>query len=162
MSESKFYSFKKKSITGEVIDFKSFEGKVVLVVNVASKCGFTPQYKGLSEIYNKYKDQGFVVLGFPCNQFGGQEPGSEVEIQQGCMIDFSVDFPMFSKIEVNGSNEDELYSYLKSQKSNMLMKKIKWNFEKFIINKKGEVVDRFSSMKSPEGLEDLIKDLLKE
>lgn len=156
-----FYDFKKKGITGEMIDFSDYKGKVVLVVNTASKCGFTPQYEGLEKLHKKYKDQGLEILGFPCNQFGGQEPGSEVEIQQGCMINYGVSFQMFSKIEVNGPNEDSLYAYLKDQKSNLMMKKIKWNFEKFLVNKNGEVVDRYSSMKKPEALESVIEKHLK-
>lgn len=157
-----FYDFKKKGITGETIDFSDYKGKVVLVVNTASKCGFTPQYEGLENLYKKYKDDGLVILGFPCNQFGGQEPGSEVDIQQGCMINYGVSFQMFSKVDVNGDKEDSLYSYLKDQKSNLFMKKVKWNFEKFLVNKKGEVVDRFSSMKKPESLDEVVKKLLAE
>lgn len=157
-----FYDFKKKDITGELIDFADYKGKVVIVVNTASKCGFTPQYEGLEELYKKYKGQGLLILGFPCNQFGGQEPGSEVDIQQGCMLNYGVSFKMFSKIDVNGDNEDSLYAYLKNQKSNLFMKRVKWNFEKFIINKKGKVVDRFASTKTPQALDGLISKLLAE
>ena len=154
------YDFKMKGITGEEISFSDYREKVVLIVNTASKCGFTPQFKGLEELYLKYKDQSLVILGFPCNQFGGQEPGSEVDIQQGCMLNYGVSFPMFAKIDVNGKNEDTFYSFLKSEQSNLFMKRIKWNFEKFLINKQGKVVDRFSSLKTPESLESVIQKLL--
>ncbi|MDB2363921.1 glutathione peroxidase [Flavobacteriales bacterium] len=157
-----FYDFKMKGITGEEISFSDYKEKVVLIVNTASECGFTPQFKGLEELYLKYKGQGLVILGFPCNQFGGQEPGTEVEIQQGCMLNYGVSFPMFSKIDVNGKNEDAFYTFLKSEKSNLLLKRIKWNFEKFLINKKGEVVARYASIKTPESLESIVQKLLAE
>lgn len=157
-----FYDFKMKGITGEEISFPDYKEKVVLIVNTASECGFTPQFKGLEELYLKYKGQGLVILGFPCNQFGGQEPGTEVEIQQGCMLNYGVSFPMFSKIDVNGKNEDAFYTFLKSEKSNLLLKRIKWNFEKFLINKKGEVVARYASIKTPESLESIVQKLLAE
>ena len=157
-----FYDFKRKGITGEEISFSDYKEKVVLIVNTASECGFTPQFKGLEELYLKYKGQGLVILGFPCNQFGGQEPGTEVEIQQGCMLNYGVSFPMFSKIDVNGKNEDAFYTFLKSEKCNLLLKRIKWNFEKFLINKKGEVVARYASIKTPESLESIVQKLLAE
>jgi glutathione peroxidase len=157
---STIHDFQATSINGQEINLSEYKGKVVLIVNTASKCGFTPQYEGLEKLHQKYYDKGLVILGFPCNQFGGQEPGTEKDIQEGCMINYGVSFQMFSKIDVNGENEHPLYSHLKSQKSNMLIKKIKWNFEKFLVNKKGEVVDRFSSIKTPEGLEEDIEKLL--
>ena len=118
------YDFKMKGITGEEISFSDYREKVVLIVNTASKCGFTPQFKGLEELYLKYKDQGLVILGFPCNQFGGQEPGSEVDIQQGCMLNYGVSFPMFAKIDVNGKNEDTFYKKLNYLNKNSDLERI--------------------------------------
>jgi glutathione peroxidase len=135
-----------KNIEGKEVKLADYEGKVILVVNVASQCGLTPQYKGLEAAYEKYKDQGFVILGFPCNQFGAQEPGSEAEIQKFCSSKYNVTFPMFSKIEVNGKGTSPLYQSLKAK----FPGDIKWNFEKFLINKKGEVVNRFGPRVTPE------------
>jgi glutathione peroxidase len=145
---------KMKSIDGKDVDLAQYQGKVVLIVNVASRCGYTPQYKGLEELYEKYKDQGFVILGFPCNQFGKQEPGTEAEIAQFCSANYGVTFPMFAKVEVNGPGACQLYKTLKSSASPK--GDIKWNFEKFLINKNGEVVGRYLSKVKPEG-EDLRK-----
>lgn len=153
-----FYDYTVKDIDGNLVSMRDFEGKVVLVVNTASKCGFTKQYKGLEELYRKYKDKGFVIIGFPCNQFGGQEPGSESEIKNFCESTFEVSFPMMAKIDVNGENADPLYKFLKSEQGGILGDKIKWNFTKFLIDKKGNVVDRFSSAKTPEAIEsDVLK-----
>jgi len=138
-----------KNIDGKEVNLADYQGKVILVVNVASKCGYTPQYKGMEAIYEKYKDKGFVVLGFPCNQFGGQEPGSEEDIQKFCSSKYNVTFPMFSKIDVNGNGTSAFYKTLKAKSPG----DIKWNFEKFLINKKGEVVSRYSSKIKPEGPE---------
>lgn len=138
-----------KNIEGKDVNLADYQGKVVLVVNVASKCGLTPQYKGLEAVYEKYKDKGFVVLGFPCNQFGGQEPGSEADIQQFCTDKYNVSFPMFSKIDVNGNNTSKLYQSLKAK----FPGDIKWNFEKFLINKKGEVVSRHDPKQKPDSAE---------
>ena len=138
-----------KNIEGKDVNLADYQGKVVLVVNVASKCGLTPQYKGLEAVYEKYKDKGFVVLGFPCNQFGGQEPGSEADIQQFCSTKYNVTFPMFAKIEVNGKGTSQLYQALKAK----FPGDIKWNFEKFLINKKGEVVKRFAPTVKPDAKE---------
>lgn len=155
------YDFTVKSITGEDVPLSIYKGKVLLIVNTASKCGFTPQYKGLQELYDKYKDQGLVVLGFPCNQFGGQEPGSEQEIASFCERNYGVTFPMFAKIDVNGDNAHPLYQYLKSAAPGILgSKAIKWNFTKFLVDKNGNVVERHDSMTTPEKLEDEIKPLL--
>lgn len=155
------YDFTVKSITGEDVPLSIYKGKVLLIVNTASKCGFTPQYKGLQELYDKYKDQGLVVLGFPCNQFGGQEPGSEQEIASFCERNYGVTFPMFAKIDVNGDNAHPLYQYLKSAAPGILgSKAIKWNFTKFLVDKNGNVVERYDSMTTPEKLEDEIKPLL--
>lgn len=138
-----------KNIEGKEVNLSDYHGKVVLVVNVASKCGLTPQYKGLEAAYEKYKDQGFVILGFPCNQFGKQEPGTEAEIQQFCSDKYNVTFPMFSKIDVNGKETSTLYKSLKAK----FPGDIKWNFEKFLVNKKGEVVSRFEPKTTPESKE---------
>ncbi len=147
---SNISDFTVKDINKKEIKMSDYKGKVLLIVNVASKCGFTKQYDGLQEIYEKYKDQGFEVLGFPCNDFGGQEPGSNKEIAEFCSLNFNVTFPMFDKVKVLGDEKDPLFEALTNNsvtgKSN-----IKWNFEKFIIDKEGNIVDRFRSMTKPEG-----------
>lgn len=148
------YDFKVKTIMGEETTLESYKGKVMLIVNVASKCGFTKQYTGLQELYEKYKDKGFVVLGFPCNQFMSQEPGTEKEIQNFCQVNFGVTFPLFAKIDVNGDNTHPLYVYLKSQASGFLgSESIKWNFTKFLVDKEGNVIERFGSSTEPKELE---------
>nr|BAA83594.1 glutathione peroxidase [Chlamydomonas sp. W80] len=146
---SPFYALAATDIAGKEFPFAQLQGKVVLVVNVASQCGFTPQYKGLQELYDKYKDEGLVIIGFPCDQFGHQEPGQESEIASFCQKNFGVTFPMMAKIEVNGDNTHPVYQFLKSEKKQLFMERIKWNFEKFLINKQGEVVERFSSAGDP-------------
>ncbi|KAF9583948.1 Glutathione peroxidase 2 [Lunasporangiospora selenospora] len=149
-----FFALKAQDKKHEEISMSTFENKVILVVNVASKCGFTKQYAGLEDLYKKYKDQGFVIIGFPCNQFGGQEPGNEEEINSFCQINFGVTFPLMAKIDVNGEKEDPVYTFLKSQKSGLLgMTRIKWNFEKFLIAKNGSVFQRYSSISTPESIE---------
>lgn len=145
-----FYSFTVKKSDGTNQPLSEYKGKVVLVVNVASKCGYTPQYTGLETLYKKYREKGLVILGFPCNQFGGQEPGTNQEIQKFCQLKYGVDFPVMGKIEVNGSNADPLYSWLKSKA--VEKGDIKWNFTKFLVNRKGEVVGRFGSGTTPEEL----------
>ena len=156
------YDFKVKTIQGEETTLEQYKGKVMLIVNVASKCGYTPQYDGLETLYKKYKDNGLMVLGFPCNQFGSQEPGSEKEIQNFCRVNFGVTFPMFSKINVNGEETHPLYRYLKSEQSGILgTEAIKWNFTKFLVDKEGNVVERFGSSTKPSELEDKIEALLK-
>ncbi len=145
----KIGDFKVKDIDGKEVDLSIYEGKVVLIVNVASKCGYTKQYNGLEAIYNKYKDQGLVILGFPCNDFGGQEPGTNDEIKEFCSTKFSVTFPMMDKVSVLGDNKTPLFAYL-TDNSVTGTKDIKWNFEKFLINKKGEIVERFVSKDEPE------------
>ncbi|KAG7191346.1 glutathione peroxidase gpx1 [Scheffersomyces spartinae] len=158
-----FYELSPLDKKGEAYSFEQLKGKVVIIVNVASKCGFTPQYSALEDLYKKYGEQGLVILGFPCNQFLKQEPGSDEEIQQFCQLNYGVTFPIMKKIDVNGSDEDEVYKFLKSKKSGLLgLARIKWNFEKFIINKKGDVVDRYASTKKPEDLAPEIEKLLKE
>ena len=154
------YDFNVKDIDGNEVNMSIFKGKVMLIVNTASGCGFTPQLEGLENLYKKYKDRDFVVLGFPCNQFKGQEPGTNEEIKTFCSLNFNVTFPMFSKIDVNGKNEDPLYSFLKSKKSGVLGNKIKWNFTKFLVDKDGSVVDRFAPITKPEDFENKIVKLL--
>jgi glutathione peroxidase len=146
------HSVSVKTITGEEIKLSDYEGKTLLIVNVASACGLTKQYTGLEELYHKYKEKGLVVLGFPCNQFGAQEPGSEEEIQTFCSTKYSVTFPLFSKIEVNGENKSPLYEILNGATASY-PGDITWNFEKFLINTKGDVVSRFSPKTTPEDTE---------
>lgn len=156
---SDFYSYSAKSIDGGDQSLEAYRGKVVLVVNVASKCGFTPQYKGLEAIYKQYKDQGLVILGFPCDQFGHQEPGDENEIKNFCSLNYDVSFPMFAKIEVNGAGTHPLYQWLKSSAPGLLgTEGIKWNFTKFLIGKDGKVLKRYGSIDKPE---DIAKDIEK-
>ena len=156
------YDIKVKTINGEETTLEQYKGNVMLIVNVASKCGYTPQYDGLEKKKKKYKDEGLVVLGFPCNQFGSQEPGSEAEIQNFCRVNFGVTFPMFSKINVNGEETHPLYQYLKSEQPGILgTEAIKWNFTKFLVDKEGNVVKRFGSSTKPKELEEKIEALLK-
>lgn len=145
-----------KDQKGNDVSLKEYEGKVLLIVNTATGCGFTPQYEGLEALYKKYKEQGFEVLDFPCNQFLGQAPGTDEEINSFCTLRYNTTFPRFKKIKVNGKEEDGLYTYLKSQKKGS----IKWNFTKFLINKNGEVINRYGPMVKPEGIEqDIVKAL---
>jgi glutathione peroxidase len=156
------YEFSAKTIQGKEQSLAEYKGKVVLIVNTASKCGFTPQYAGLEALYEKYKDQGFVILGFPCNQFGAQEPGSETEIEQFCQVNYGVKFPMFGKIDVNGSNAHPLYKFLTSEKPGILgTEAIKWNFTKFLVDKNGNPVKRYAPNIKPEDIADDIEKLLK-
>ena len=152
------YDFKVKKNDGEEVSLKDFEGKVLLIVNTATGCGFTPQYKGLQELYDKYNKKGFEILDFPCNQFGHQAPGSDDEIHEFCTMNYATTFPRFAKIEVNGTNEAPLYKYLKEQKKGVFGKNIKWNFTKFLVDRNGGVVERFAPTTTPEAIE---KDLLK-
>ena len=145
-----FHDFSATSIDGAETDLAQYKGKTVLVVNVASKCGFTPQYEGLENLYEQYEDQGLVVLGFPCDQFGHQEPGSEDEIQEFCQLTYGVKFPMFAKVDVNGSDAHPLYQWLRTQKGGVLGDRIKWNFTKFLIDGDGNVVKRYASTTKPE------------
>ncbi|KAG9320000.1 hypothetical protein KVV02_001539 [Mortierella alpina] len=156
-----FFDLKAKDKRHQEVSMSDFENKVILVVNVASLCGFTPQYKELEQLYKDYKDQGLVVIGFPCNQFGGQEPGSEQEIESFCQVNFGVTFPLMAKIDVNGAHEDSVYRFLKSQKAGFLgLTRIKWNFEKFLIDRKGMVVERYPSTTTPKAIAEDIKKLL--
>jgi glutathione peroxidase len=153
MKNSEFYQLSAKSLEGKEVKMGSYEGKTVLVVNTASKCGLTPQYEGLQNMYEKYKDKGLVILGFPCNQFGNQEPGDEKSIVEGCLVNYGVSFPMFSKIDVNGENAHPIFKYLKSKLRGTLGKTIKWNFTKFLIDAAGNPVKRFSPTTKPEKIE---------
>ncbi|MBK8882348.1 MAG: glutathione peroxidase [Bacteroidales bacterium] len=159
--EETFYSFSAKSLQGKEISMETYRGKVILVVNTASKCGFTPQYEGLEDLNRKYSDKGLVILGFPCNQFGNQEPGSEKEIAEGCLVNYGVSFQMFSKVDVNGSEAHPLFTFLKNKQSGLLGKKIKWNFTKFLIDQKGRPVKRFAPVVEPVKLVGDIEKLLK-
>ena len=148
------YEIDATSIDGRPVSMAEFRGKTLLIVNVASQCGYTPQYAGLEQLYRKYKDRGLVVLGFPCNQFGGQEPGTEAEIQSFCSRTYDVTFPMFSKVEVNGAHAHPLYRLLKSERSGVLgTEAIKWNFTKFLVSRDGTVVRRYGSSDTPERIE---------
>lgn len=148
------YDFEVKTISGEVISMDTFKNKVLLIVNVASKCGFTEQYAGLESLYKKYKDKGLVILGFPCNQFMNQEPLNEDEIKSFCSLTYGVTFPMFAKIDVNGEHTHSLYQYLKeSQKGLLGSEAIKWNFTKFLVDKNGNVINRYAPATKPEALE---------
>ncbi|KAF8896297.1 glutathione peroxidase [Infundibulicybe gibba] len=151
---SGFYSLKAELPSGKTYDFAELEGKTVLVVNVASGCGFTPQYTGLQKLYEKYKEQGLVVLGFPCNQFGGQEPKNDTEIAEFCTVNHGVTFPLMKKSDVNGDNTNEVFKWLKNEKSGLLgLTRIKWNFEKFLVDKKGNVANRWASTTTPEAID---------
>jgi glutathione peroxidase len=155
------YDIGVRTLDGQTQPLAAYRGKTLLVVNVASHCGFTPQYTGLEALYRKYKDQGFVVLGFPCNQFGHQEPGTEAEIQQFCATTYDVTFPMFGKIDVNGPATHPLYERLKSEQPGLLgTEGIKWNFTKFLVNGRGEVVARYAPSDTPEKIEQAVADVL--
>ena len=155
------YDFTVTDNHGKDFDFSLLKGKVLLIVNTASKCGFTPQYKGLEELYKKHKETGLVVIGFPCDQFAHQEPGDDAEIASFCQLNYGVTFPLMKKIEVNGDGAAPIYQFLKSKTSGLLGDRIKWNFTKFLISRDGETILRFSSMKKPESLEKPINEMLK-
>jgi len=155
------YDFAAETIDGQPAPLSDYRGKVLLIVNTASKCGFTRQYAGLEELYRRYRDRGLVVLGFPCNQFGAQEPGDEAEIKSFCSLTYDVDFPMMRKIDVNGPTTHPLYVFLKGQKKGVLgTEGIKWNFTKFLVDRSGKVVDRFAPTVEPKALEGAIEALL--
>ncbi|NEU94660.1 glutathione peroxidase [Bradyrhizobium uaiense] len=154
------YDFTAKSLAGEDMPLRQFEGQVLLIVNTASACGFTPQYKGLQELHAGLSPRGFAVLGFPCNQFGAQEPGDAKQIATFCETNYAVTFPMFAKIDVNGSAAHPLYEYLKREKSGLLGPSIKWNFTKFLVDRSGKVVARHAPTARPEGLKKDIEALL--
>jgi glutathione peroxidase len=146
------YDFSVPNSAGEEISLQDYQGKVMLIVNTASKCGFTSQYSGLQEIYDQFKDQGLVVIALPCNQFGGQEPGSNAEVQEFCQLNYGLSFPVMGKIEVNGDDQHPLYSFLKSQAGGLLTDNIKWNFTKFLVDREGNVVKRYGSIRKPHAI----------
>ena len=160
MKES-FYDFKANDINGKEVSMSSYEGKVVLIVNVASGCGFTPQYEGLQKLYDEHKEEGLEILAFPCNQFGEQEKGDGEEIKNFCEKNYSITFPIFEKVEVNGNDAHPIFKFIKEQKKGFMgTESIKWNFSKFLLNKNGEVIKRYGSLDVPENLENDIKELL--
>lgn len=154
------YDIQVKDAKGNQVSMKEYEGKVLLIVNTATGCGFTPQYDGLQDLYEKYQEKGFEILDFPCNQFGNQAPGTEEEIGSFCQSRYGITFPMFSKIDVNGANEDALFTHLKSQQSGLLGSKIKWNFTKFLVDRNGNVIERFAPTTEPLKIENSIKKIL--
>jgi glutathione peroxidase len=155
------YDFGAESLDGKPVRLADYQGQVLLIVNTASKCGFTPQYEGLEALYRKHKDKGFAILGFPCNQFGAQEPGDAAEIANFCSLTYDVSFPMFGKIEVNGPKTDPLYAFLKHDKKGLLGSEgIKWNFTKFLIGRDGKPVERFAPSVTPKALESAVEALL--
>lgn len=154
------YDFKVKKTNNEEKSLKAYEGKPLLIANTASKCGLTPQFKGLQQLYDTYKNQGLEILGFPCDQFNNQEYDNIEETTQFCQLNYGVSFPIFAKIDVNGENEDPLFTYLKAQKGGLLSSKIKWNFTKFLVDKDGQVVNRYAPTTSPSKIESDIKKLL--
>lgn len=155
------YDFSAKTLQGKNVSLADFRGQAMLIVNTASKCGFTPQYAGLEALYEKLSGKGLTILGFPCNQFGQQEPGGPEEIGAFCQMNYGVSFPMFDKIDVNGPNAHPLYEYLKSEQPGILgTRNIKWNFTKFLVDKSGKVVDRFAPMTKPEAIEKSIEKVL--
>lgn len=154
------YDFSVSDQADQPVSLQDYKGKVVLIVNTATGCGLTPQYQGLQELYDKYKDQGFDILDFPCNQFMGQAPGSAEEINTFCTLNYQTTFPRFAKIKVNGKEAEPLFDWLKQEKSGPLGARIEWNFAKFLINREGQVVERFSSKTEPLKMEETIKELL--
>jgi len=155
------YDYSAKTLEGKTVSLSDFRGNAILIVNTASKCGFTPQYAGLESLHEKLSGKGLTILGFPCNQFGQQEPGSEEEIGAFCRMNYGVSFPMFAKIDVNGPNAHPLYDYLKREQPGILgSKNIKWNFTKFLVDRNGKVVDRFAPMTKPEEIEKSIATVL--
>lgn len=154
------YDFKVETVKGKEKELAEFQAKVVLIVNTASKCGFTPQFDGLEKLYQKYKEEGLEILGFPCNQFMNQEPGSSEEAEEFCRLNFGVSFPMFAKINVRGKDAHPLYKYLTKEAPGIVSDQIKWNFTKFLIDQDGNVVKRYAPKTEPEKIEDDIKTLL--
>lgn len=156
-----FYDFSAKGMNGKEVNMNNYKGKVVLIVNTASKCGLTPQFKGLEELYQEYKDSGLEILGLPCNQFANQDSGSNDEINEFCQLNYGVTFKMFEKIDVNGENAHPLYKYLKNESKGVFSKEIKWNFTKFLIDTNGNVIKRYAPTTSPLKLKSDIEKLLK-
>ncbi len=158
--ETPFYQFSAKTLQGKEVSMADFKGKTVLVVNTASKCGLTPQFEGLEQLYQKYKTKNLVILGFPCNQFANQEPGDEASISDGCVLNYGVTFPMFGKIEVNGPNAHPMYQYLKKALPGWFGNNIKWNFTKFLISADGKPLKRFSPTTKPEKIDAFLSKVL--
>ncbi len=154
------YDINVKDKKGDDVSISKYKGKVLLIINSATKCGFTKQYDELEALYSKYKDKGFEILDFPCNQFGNQAPGSDEEISSFCTLKFGLTFPQFKKIDVNGENESPLFTFLKSKKRGVMGSNIKWNFTKFLVDKQGNVIERFSPMTTPDKIESSIVKLL--
>lgn len=154
------YNYKVKGKDGAEISMKDYEGKVLLIVNTATGCGFTPQFDGLQDLYEKYQSQGFEILDFPCNQFGNQAPGSDEEITDFCNSRYGITFKQFAKIDVNGEKEEPLYTFLKAQKGGFMGSNVKWNFTKFLVDREGNVVARFAPTKTPEAIEAEVEKLL--
>ena len=158
--KNSFYQFKALSLQGKEVGMDAYKGKTLLVVNTASKCGLTPQFEGLEKLYEKYKEKGFEILGFPCNQFANQEPGDEKSISEGCMVNYGVTFPMFSKIKVNGDDAHPIYKYLKKELGGLFGSKIKWNFTKFLVDAEGKPVKRFAPTTTPEKIDTYLSEIL--
>ena len=154
------HDFTVKTASGDDVSLNDYAGDVLLIVNTASKCGFTSQFEGLENLYQQYKDQGLTVIGFPSNQFKNQDPGTNDEIQEFCKLNYGVTFPVMAKIDVNGENEDPLYTFLKKEKGGLMGDAIKWNFTKFLVDRNGEVVKRYDSKKTPESIAPDIEELL--
>ena len=154
------YDLKVLNTKGEEVSLSDYRGKVLLIVNTATGCGFTPQYEGLQKLYDEYQNEGFEILDFPCNQFGNQAPGTDAEIGQFCSLNYNTTFPRFAKVDVNGKNEIPLFAYLKKEKGGMMGSSIKWNFTKFLVDRNGKVVERFAPTVIPEKIESHIKELL--
>jgi glutathione peroxidase len=154
------YDYEVKDNKGNNVKLETFRGKVLLIVNTATGCGFTPQYEGLQTLYEKYSEQGFEILDFPCNQFANQAPGTEKEIENFCQLRYGVTFTMFAKVNVNGEKAEPLFTYLKSQQKGVMGSSIKWNFTKFLVNREGKVIERFAPTVAPEKIDKKIKDLL--
>lgn len=154
------YDFSIRNLDGEMMDFECFRGKVVLFVNTASKCGFTPQYAGLEQLYQQYKDQGLIIVGVPCNQFGQQEPGTPTQIRDECLLQYDVTFPITEKVAVNGVHAHPLFQWLREECRGLFGSSVKWNFTKFLVDRQGRPLQRFSPMTSPASLESKIQELL--
>lgn len=160
MSNSSIYQFEAETLKGEKVSLENYQGKTLLIVNTASKCGLTPQYEGLEELYQKYHSQGLEILGFPCNQFAGQEPGSSADIEEFCSVNYGVSFPMFAKVDVNGKNAHPLFKHLKKALPGTLTNAIKWNFTKFLVDAEGNPVKRFAPTTEPLSMEEDIQNTL--
>lgn len=156
-----FYTFQATSLQGKEVSMDTYRDKTILVVNTASKCGLTPQLEGLEKLYQKYRDKGLVILGFPCNQFANQEPGDEKSIEEGCVLNYGVTFPMFAKVDVNGEHTHQVFRYLQSELRGILGGKIRWNFTKFLVDNHGKPVKRFSPTTTPEKIDVYLSQRLK-